>query len=96
MLERRRRLDLGDEAVGAEDGGQLGLEDLDGDVALVLEIAGEEHRGHATLAQLALQAVAAGQRAAESIRHTIHGRSSALAHDPPAPRIRAASSLRQP
>jgi hypothetical protein len=31
-------LDLLDEPVGAEDGGQLGFQDLDGDLAVVLEV----------------------------------------------------------
>ena len=39
MLQRRGGLDLLHEALGAEHGRQLGLEDLDGDLAVVLEVA---------------------------------------------------------
>ena len=49
------------EPVGAEDGGKLGLEDLERDLAVVLEVLGEVHRGHAALAELTLDAVAVGQ-----------------------------------
>ena len=53
--------DLALEALGAECGGELGAEDLDGDVAVVLEVVGEVDGGHAALAQLALEAVAGGE-----------------------------------
>ena len=54
------------------DGGQLGLEHLDGDLAVVLEVVGEIDRGHAALAQLALDPVGIGQgglQATEEIGH---------------------------
>ena len=57
----RGRADLAQETLGADDGGQLGAEDLDGDLALVAEVVREVDRGHAALAELALQAVAIGQ-----------------------------------
>ena len=47
------------EALGADDGGEFGLQDLEGDLALVLEIVGEVDGRHAALAQLALEVVAA-------------------------------------
>ena len=50
-----------EEPLGAEDGGQLGLQHLDRDVAVVLEVVGEIHGRHAALAQLALDPVAVGQ-----------------------------------
>ena len=43
------------------DGGELRAQHLDGDLAVVLQVLGEVHRGHAALAQLALDAVAVGQ-----------------------------------
>ena len=61
MLEAGGDLDLAGEALGAECGGQLGAEDLDGDAAVVLEVFGEIDGGHATLAELTLDAVAAGE-----------------------------------
>ena len=61
MLQRRGGLDFLDEPVGAEHGGEFGLQDLDRDLAIVLEVLGEVHRGHAARAQLALEAVAVGE-----------------------------------
>jgi hypothetical protein len=40
---------------------QLGMEDLQGDGAVVPEIAGEIDRGHAATAELALEQAAVGQ-----------------------------------
>ena len=50
MLEVCGGLDFGEEAIGADDGGQFGPQHLDGHVALVAEVVGQVHRGHATLA----------------------------------------------
>ena len=61
MLQRRRGLDLDDEPLGTENRGQLGLEDLQRDVAVVLEVRGEIDRGHPAGAELALDGVPAGQ-----------------------------------
>ena len=61
MLEAGGDLDLGEEAVAADDGAQLGVQDLDGDLAVVLEVLGEVDGGHAALAELALEAVAVGR-----------------------------------
>src|SRR4051794_30932793 len=52
MLEIRRDLDLGDEALGAEHGTELRVEDLERHLAIVLEIAGEVDGGHASGADL--------------------------------------------
>jgi len=38
MLQRRGGLDFLDEPVGAEHGGEFGLQDLDRDLAIVLEV----------------------------------------------------------
>ena len=54
--------DLPHEAVAADHGGELGLQDLEGDLAVVLEVFGELDGGHAALAELALDAVTGGQR----------------------------------
>ena len=50
--------DLGEEALAAEHRGQLGAQDLEGDVAVVLEVVREIDRRHAARAELALDAVA--------------------------------------
>jgi hypothetical protein len=52
-------LNLREEPLGPDDGGELGAEDLDGDFAVVLQVLREVHRGHPALAELALDGVAA-------------------------------------
>jgi hypothetical protein len=47
---------------GAEHGGQLGAEHLEGDVAVVLEVVGEGDRGHPARAELPLDRVAVRHR----------------------------------
>ena len=61
MLELRRDLDLGQEALGPNDDGQLGLEDFEGYLAFVLEVVRQENRSHSAFAKLTLYAVAALQ-----------------------------------
>ncbi len=65
MLEVGGDLDLGQEAVPAQHGGELGVQHLDGDLAAVPEVLGEIDGGHATLAQLALEAVPVGESRSE-------------------------------
>ena len=67
MLQRRRRRDLLHEPLGAEHGGEFGLQHLERDLALVLEVLGEIHGRHAALPELALDAVAIGQRRRETL-----------------------------
>ena len=67
VLQHGGKLDLAQEALGAERGGQLGPEHLHGDVALVPEIAREVHGGHAALPELALDGVAVGQGSGERV-----------------------------
>ena len=56
-----------EEAVAADDGAQLGMQDLDGDLAVVLQVFGEVDGGHAALTELALETVAVGQGCGETI-----------------------------
>jgi hypothetical protein len=67
-------LDLGEEPLGADHGGQLGPEHLDRDLAVVLQVVGEVHRGHATRAQLAVEAVAVGEGGGERGGYVAHAR----------------------
>src|SRR5688572_22180577 len=67
MLQVRGELDLLEEPVGAQDGGELGVEDLDGDLAAVLQIFGEIHGRHAAAAELPLDAIAIREGDGESI-----------------------------
>ncbi len=50
MLEVGRRLNLGEESLAPDNGSQLGLQDLEGDLSLVLEVVRQVDRGHAALA----------------------------------------------
>ena len=65
MLQLGGGLDLAQEPLGAEDGGQLGVEHLERDLAVVPEVVGEVDGGHAALAELALDAVAVSQALAQ-------------------------------
>ena len=62
MGEAGRQSDLAQEAVGADLGGDLGTEDLDGDLAIVAEVVGQVDHGHAAFAKLSFDGVAAGER----------------------------------
>ena len=58
MLQVGGGLDLGQEAVGADHGGQLRPQHLHRDLAVVLEVVGEVDRRHPARAELALDGVA--------------------------------------
>ncbi len=74
MLEIRGGLDLLHEPVGPEDGGQLGLQDLDGHLAVVPEIGGEVDGGHTAFAELTLDGVAVLKRGCQPGEGFRHGR----------------------
>ena len=72
MLQVGGGADLGEEPRAADDRGELGLEDLHGDLAVVPEVVGEEDGGHPPRADLALDAVSVRERGGEEragIRH---------------------------
>ena len=72
MLEPGGELDLALEALGAEAGGELGMEHLERDRPVVPEVLREVDRGHAPAPELALERVTALQRFTEwreRIRH---------------------------
>ena len=60
-------LDLGEEPLGADDGGELRAQHLDGHLAIVLDIVGEVDGGHAARAEFPLDAVAVGKGGAEPV-----------------------------
>ncbi len=72
VLERRGDLDLAEEPLAAQDGGQLGLQQLDGDVAVVLQVLREEDRRHPAFAKLPFDPVPVSQRRRELLEH-FHG-----------------------
>src|SRR4029453_357104 len=61
MPQVRRGFDLQQEPLRTECRHHLRVEHLDGDLAFVLEVAGEIHRGHSALAKFALNAIAVGE-----------------------------------
>ncbi len=80
VAEPRRDLDLAQEPLGAEGLGQLGAHHLDRHLAVVLEVLGQVHRGHAALAQHPLDPVALGQRPADPVDLDRPGGHGALGH----------------
>ena len=66
MAEPRGDLDLAQEALAADGVGELGLEQLDRDLAAVAQIVGEVDGRHPAAADLALDPVAAGERRTEA------------------------------
>src|SRR6267143_1636340 len=73
VAEARRDFDLAQEALAAERGRELRLQDLDGDRAPVLEILGAEHGRHAAATDLTLDRVAVGERSTQTLQHLGHG-----------------------
>jgi hypothetical protein len=67
MLESRSDPDLPLETFRSKAGGELGVQHLERDRAVVPEIVGEKHRGHAPAAELALDAVVVGQGGLKSV-----------------------------
>ncbi len=72
MLQTRRRADLGEEPLAAERRAELGMEDLDGDVAVVLQVVREIHGRHAAGAELALDAIALGECGRQIFQRVCH------------------------
>jgi len=68
-----RVLEIGDdpdftkEPLGTDRRGEFGTENLERDLALVAQVAGEVHGGHATLSQLTLELIAVSQGCAQPI-----------------------------
>ena len=71
MLESRARADLAEKAIGAECGAEVGVEDLDGDVAVMPEVMGEEDGGHAAGADLAVDAIAVAEGVAQALKDVV-------------------------
>jgi hypothetical protein len=65
MLEPGGGADLPEEPLRAQCGAELGVEDLEGDQAIVLEVVGEVDRSHAAPAELALDHIAVAESFSE-------------------------------
>ena len=64
---------LAQKSLGTDDRRELGAQDLDRDLAVVLQVVSQVHRGHAALAQLAFEVVAVGQGGGEAVwRGVLH------------------------
>lgn len=88
MVELRSDLYLPQEPLGTEGGGELRLQNLDGDPAVVLEVSGQVDDGHPPAAELALEAVAVAEgpfETAQQIGHTVAAAVTAPASLPPLP-----------
>jgi hypothetical protein len=72
MGESRGEPDLPEEPRGAEGGGQLPAQDLQGDGAVVLPVLAQPDRGHAATPDLTLDRVAAPQRLGNAVRRLRH------------------------
>ncbi len=66
VIESRGDADLAQEPFARDGLGQFRMQHLDRDLAMMLEIVREEHGGHAAGAELALDAVAVGERSGEA------------------------------
>jgi hypothetical protein len=62
MLQVGCETDLSQEALGAEDGCQLGSEELERNGAIMLQVAGEKDRSHPASPELALDDIAIKER----------------------------------
>src|SRR6185312_7169382 len=89
MLQACGGGDLLHKPLGPEDRRELGLQHLDRHVALVLEILGEEHRGHPAGPKLAFDAVAAGESGVELVDRTHRGFPTNTRDIPPPPSSRS-------
>ena len=62
MIEAGRDADLAEESLVGDRAREIGIEHLDRDVAVVLQIAREEHGRHAAMPELALDRVPPAER----------------------------------
>jgi hypothetical protein len=67
MLQPCGGTNLGEKTFGTECSAKVGVQHLDGHVAFVLDVVGEVHGGHAAGSELALDAIAVGERGPERV-----------------------------
>ncbi len=72
VLEPGGEPDLALKALGAEGSGELGMQQLEGDGAIVLEVLGQPDRGHASAPELAIERVPIPQPVAECCYRISH------------------------
>ena len=67
MLQLRRRLDFCEKTLGAECGGEVGVEDFDCDVAVVSQVVREVDRRHSAHANFTIDAISIGKGGAKLV-----------------------------
>ena len=72
MMQIGGYFDLAREALSTQYSSQLGPQNFDGHLPLVLEVLGEVHRGHAAFAEVGLDAVAVRERGGRVCRSIPH------------------------
>ena len=81
MLQAGGGPDLHDEPLGTQDGGELGLQHLEGDLAVVPQVVGQVDGGHAAFTQGMVDRVPTRQgvvQPPDHIRHEVARAASAL------------------
>ena len=73
MLQARCRANLGEEPFAPERRTEIRMQHFDGNIAVVLDVVREVHRGHAASTEFAVKAVAVGKRCRESRDDVTHG-----------------------
>jgi len=73
MVQAGGDCDLAEEPLGAESGRELGLQNLDGDWAMMLPILGEIDRCHPPAAEFALERIAVSEDGLEASEEIGHG-----------------------
>src|SRR5437870_5200005 len=84
MLQPGGDLDLAQKPLGAERGRDLGVQDLDRHRSAVFQVLRQEHRGHASTAQLPLDRVAVSEGLTQGVEQIGHG-TWGLAYNPGPP-----------
>ncbi len=74
MVEPCRDLDLAEKPLGSQGGGQFGMQNLESDEPVVLDIPGQEDGRHAAATELPLERVAVLESSNESRGRERHGR----------------------
>ena len=62
MIQARGQLNLSKKALAAERFGEIGMQHFDRDFPIVLEVVGQVDGGHPARAELAVEAIAIGER----------------------------------
>jgi hypothetical protein len=68
VLEMSGDPDFAQESLGAQDGRELGMEDLESHGPIVFAVMGQEDGGHAAAPQLTLEGVAVGQGGSQVVQ----------------------------